>query len=70
MELLLPPTFAEFTGGFGFIWQDLGRKRPQGWSLCWTQPVPGVSKPDPPLAKAQPISQAGGASVKTYLGKG
>lgn len=39
-------------------------------SLCQTQLVPGGSKMDRPLAKAEPISQAGGVSVKAYLRKG
>jgi len=40
---------------------------------CWKfppyliQPVPAGSKMDPPLAKAEPISDAGSASVITYL---
>jgi len=28
------------------------------------------SKPDPPLSKAEPISEAGGTSVEMYLRKG
>ncbi|PKU45778.1 vps10 domain-containing receptor 2 [Limosa lapponica baueri] len=45
-------------------------RRDQELLLCWTEPVPAISKTDPPLAKADPVSDAGGASVITYLRKG
>ena len=35
-----------------------------------TEPVTASSKTDPPLAKAEPISNVGSTSVATYLGKG
>ena len=35
--------------------------------LCLTEPTPAGSKMDPPLAKAEPISDSGSASVITYL---
>ncbi|KAK4811056.1 hypothetical protein QYF61_016342, partial [Mycteria americana] len=34
------------------------------------EPMPASSKTDPPLAKAEPISDGGSASVITYLGGG
>jgi len=37
--------------------------------LCWIEPMPARSKMDPPLAKAEPISDGGSASVITYLRK-
>ncbi|KAK4811367.1 hypothetical protein QYF61_027596 [Mycteria americana] len=42
----------------------------QGLPQCRTQPVPDSSATDLPLPKTGPISDAGGASVKTYLRKG
>jgi len=36
---------------------------------CQTESVPGGSK-DPPLAKAEPVSNGGSASVITYLRRG
>jgi len=38
--------------------------------LCLIKPVPAGSKRDPPLAKAEPISNSGSASVRTYLRRG
>jgi len=35
--------------------------------LCPTEPVTAGSKMDPPLAKAQPTSDSGRASVTAYL---
>jgi len=37
---------------------------------CLTEPVPAGSKMDPPLAKAEPISDIGSASGITYLRRG
>ena len=37
---------------------------------CLTEPMPASSKTDPPLAKAEPISNCGSASVITYLRRG
>jgi len=37
---------------------------------CLTEPVPAGSKTDPPLPKAEPISDGGSASVITDLRKG
>ena len=63
----------------GFMWQgfDSGGhaevasvRRQQGLPPCQTESVPASSKMDPPLAKAEPISDAGGTSVITYLRKG
>jgi len=34
--------------------------------LCWTEPVPDSSKMDPPLAKSEPVSEVGSATVVTY----
>ena len=39
-------------------------------SLCPIEPMPASSKTDPPLAKAEPISNSGSASGITYLRKG
>jgi len=36
--------------------------------LCLMEPMPAVSKMDPLLAKPEPISNGGSASVITYLG--
>ena len=38
--------------------------------LCPIKPMPAGSKMDPLLAKAEPISDSGSASVITYLRKG
>lgn len=54
-----------------------GVGRLQGWSmwvdtrncLCWANPAPAASKTWPMLAKHNPISSAGGASVLTYVRK-
>jgi len=63
----------------GFTWQGFGRggaagvapgRRDQELPLCWTQAVPASSKTDPPLAKAEPIGDAGGISMITCLRKG
>ena len=48
---------------------DLFGKR-SGVVLCQTLPVPVGSAMDSPQAKAEPISDLGGASVKRYLRKG
>jgi len=37
---------------------------------CLIKPVPVISKADPPLAKAKPISDSGSISVITYLRRG
>jgi len=64
---------------YGFAWQHFGSGRAIGvasvgscWKLspCLIKPVPAVSKMDPPLAKAEPISGSGSASVITYLRRG
>jgi len=34
---------------------------------CLIKPMPAGSKMDPPLAKAEPISNSGSASMITYL---
>jgi len=55
----------------GFVWQRFGsrglhskvashRRHP-----CLIVPMPAVSKMDPPLAKAKPISDGGSTSVVT-----
>lgn len=36
----------------------------------WAQPVPDSPKMDPPLAKPEPINDAGAASLIIYLRKG
>ena len=63
----------------GFAWQGFGSggatgvasvRRCQKLPPCWTEPVPAGSKMDPPLAKAEPISNIGSISVITYLRKG
>jgi len=41
----------------------------QELSPCGTEPFPAISKTDPTLAKAEPISDAGGASVIMCLRK-
>ena len=41
-------------------------RRDQELPPCQTEPVPASSKMDPLLAKAEPISEASGASVITY----
>ena len=38
--------------------------------LCLIEPMPASSKSNPPLAKAEPISNSGNASVIAYLRKG
>jgi len=59
-----------------FVWQGFGSGRAtavvsvrscQKLLLCPTEPVPDGSKMDPLLAKAEPISDGGGASVISYL---
>ncbi|GAB0207045.1 epimerase family protein SDR39U1 [Grus japonensis] len=45
-------------------------RRCQKLPPCQTEPVPASSKMDPPLAKAETISNGGSASVITYLRKG
>ncbi|PKU27945.1 hypothetical protein llap_21751 [Limosa lapponica baueri] len=42
----------------------------QGLTMCQTEVVPTSSKMDLPLAKVEPISKAGDASVKAYFRKG
>jgi len=37
---------------------------------CLMEPMPAGSKMDPPLAKAEPISDGGSASGITYLRRG
>lgn len=37
---------------------------------CWTQLVPSSSKMDPLQDTAEPVNDADGTSVTTYLGKG
>lgn len=59
----------------GFTWQRCGsrggfcEKTPRAAPMA-TEPVPADSKMNLPLAKAETISDAGSASVKTYLIKG
>lgn len=43
-------------------WQEL--------PTCQTKLVPATSNMDPPLAKAEPISDSGAASLTTYLRRG
>lgn len=45
-------------------------RRSQDLPPCWTHLVPAGSDRDPSLAKAEPISDAGGASILTYITKG
>ncbi|KAK4815591.1 hypothetical protein QYF61_004806 [Mycteria americana] len=45
-------------------------RRCQKLHPCWTEPDPAGSKTDPPLAKAEPISNSGSTSVITYLRMG
>ena len=52
-------------GGFG---GGLCENRPEA-ALCSTQQVAASSAADPPQDTAEPISQPGGTSVKTYLRK-
>ena len=44
-------------------------RRCQKLPLCLTEPMPAGSKTDPPLAKAEPISDGGSASGITDLRK-
>ena len=62
-----------------FTWQSFGNRRAVGlFSLRKVQklshvkyePVPDGSKRDPLLARAEPMSDAGCTSVKTYLRRG
>lgn len=62
-----------------FMWQGFGSSRAAGVASvrrhqvlpsCQTETVPDASKMEPPLPKAEPFSDAGGASVITYLRKG
>jgi len=66
-------------GCTGFAWQSFGTggatvvasvRRCQKLSLCLTEPVPAGSTTDPLLAKAEPISDSGSASVITQLRRG
>ena len=45
-------------------------RRCQKLPLCLIEPMPDGSKMDPPLAKAEPISDDGSASVIAYLRRG
>lgn len=62
----------------GFVWQGFGRGgatevaavRCQKLLPYLIEPVPIGSKRDPPLAKAETISNSGSPSVTTYLRKG
>jgi len=49
----------------GGCWDIFCEKRP-GAALCQVQSVPASSKKDPPLAKEEPSSDAGGISVVTF----
>ncbi|KAK4831883.1 hypothetical protein QYF61_020030 [Mycteria americana] len=60
----------------GFMWQGFGSKgaagvasvrRCQKFPPCLIEPMPAGSKTNPPLAKAEPISNGGSISVITYL---
>lgn len=62
----------------GFMWQGFfcggyaevaSVRRHQRLPPCQTESVPASSKIDPPLAKAETISDAGGTSVTTHLRK-
>jgi len=52
-------------GGKGDCRGDLCEKGPRA-APCQAELVPADSKVDPRLLKAQPISQGGGTSVKTF----
>jgi len=61
---------------YGFAWQGFGSGGAIGVASersckklppCLIKPVPAGSKMDLPLAKAEPISNGGSASVITYL---
>lgn len=57
------------------FWQEGGCRhgpwgRRPGAALCQTWPLPAVFARDLSQATAEPISQVGGTSVKTYLRKG
>lgn len=57
------------------FWQQQGCRhglcgRKPGAALCQTQLLPAVFARDPSQATAEPISRAGGTSVKTCLRKG
>jgi len=63
----------------GFAWQGFGSGGATGvasvrsfWKLppCQIKPMSAGSKMDLPLAKAEPISDSGNASVITYLRRG
>ena len=63
----------------GFTWQGFSSRGSVGLASvrryqklfpCWTEPVPASSEMDPLLAKAEPISNVGSASVIAYLRKG
>jgi len=66
------------TACYGYAWQSFGSRGAIGVASvrsckklppCVIKPVPAGSKMDPPLTKAKPISDGGGASVITYLRK-
>lgn len=56
-------------GGGGGRLQVRPLKRDQELTPCQTQPVPGSPKTVPQLAKVEPISDIGPASVIIYLRK-
>lgn len=60
-----------------FMWQGLlawtfraSVRRDQELPPCCTELFPADSKTDPPLAKAEPVGDAGGTSAIAYLRKG
>ena len=68
-----------FAPPIGFVWQGFGSGGGGGYRGGFCQklleaspvferePIPAVSKTDPPPAKAEPISDRGSDSVMTYL---
>jgi len=58
---------ARFAGGAAGV---ASVRRDQELPPYQTEPVPASSKADPPLAKAEPVSNTGGTSVVMYLRKG
>jgi len=66
-------------GCIAFAWQGFGSKGAAGVAsmrscqklpLCPIAPVPAGSKTDPPMVKAEPISNGGSVSVITYFRRG
>jgi len=66
------PKYTETSVHIGFMWQGVGSgevagtssaRRDQGLPPCQTEPVSAGSKTNPPLPKAEPVSDAGGTRL-------